>query len=126
MHQCAELLGFRLAGKQCDLSAIADTLRGCDALVVLKLDALLLHEIDKPFVISANFAGNCRRLGKLGAFGLRNVEDIDNTEANERGLWLVSLLNGFLGGLALGANHRGQNRNALLSLLRSEEHTSEL
>ena len=58
MHQCAELLGLRLAGKQSDLSAVADALCGCDTLVVLKLDALLLDEIDKPFVVGANLAGN--------------------------------------------------------------------
>jgi hypothetical protein len=82
-------------GKQCDLSAVADALRRCDA----------------------NLAGNRRRFGKLGAFGLCNIEDIDNAEANEHGLGLVSLLDGFLGWLALGADHRSQNRNALLTLL---------
>src|ERR1035438_54372 len=117
MRQCAEFLGFGLAGKQSDLSAIADTLRGCDALVVLKLNALLLHEIDKALVIGANFAGNRRRLGKLSAFGLCKVEDIDNAETDEHGLWLVGLVNGLLGGLTLGANHRSQNRNTLLPLL---------
>src|SRR5271169_3197652 len=117
MYQSAELLGLGLAGKQCDLSAVADALRRCDALVVLKLNALLLNEIDKAFVVGANFAGNCRRLGKVTAFGLCNIEDIDNAEANKHRPWLVGLLGGFPGRLALGAYHRSQNWNALLTLL---------
>ena len=58
MHQCGELLGLRLAGKQRDLSAVADALGGRDAFVVLKLDALLSNELDKPVAMAANFAGN--------------------------------------------------------------------
>jgi hypothetical protein len=48
-------------------------LRWCDALVVLKLDALLQHEIEQAVVVDANFAGHFCRFWKLCALGLRNV-----------------------------------------------------
>jgi len=62
-----------LTGDQCDLSAVADSLRGGDALVVLKLDALLLHKINEAVMVGANLTRNLGRFREICAFGLGNI-----------------------------------------------------
>ena len=116
MHQRGELLGVRLAGQQRDLSAAADTLGGRDALAVLKFDTLLCNELDKPVAMAANFARYRRRLGKLGSFGLRDVEHVHRAESDQLGRGPVATVGGLLVALALCPDHRGLNRDALLPL----------
>jgi hypothetical protein len=68
-------------------------------------------------VAGSHFAGDGRGFGKLGSLGLPDVEYVYDAEADEHGSWLVARLGRFLVALALGANHRGKNRDALLPLL---------
>jgi hypothetical protein len=48
-------------------------LRWRNALVVFKLDALLLYEVNEPVKMRPGFAGDCSRCGKIGSFCLRNI-----------------------------------------------------
>jgi len=68
-------------------------------------------------VVGSHFAGDGCRFGKLGSLGLRDVEDIYDAEAYEHGCWLVAWLGWLLVALSLAADHRSQNRDALLALL---------
>jgi hypothetical protein len=48
-------------------------LRWRNALVVFKLDALLLYEVDEPVKMRSGFAGDCGGCGKIGSISLCNI-----------------------------------------------------
>ena len=73
MYKRGELLGGLHPGKQRDLSAMRETLRGSNSLGEAKLDALRFHELKQTFAVSAHVAidfGQCR---EFLAFGLTDV-----------------------------------------------------
>jgi hypothetical protein len=83
MDKSAELLRWGLAGKQDNLASVADTQRRGDALFELKQDALRCDEIEQPFLPLSYIATDpARKLWKLQAFGLRDIEDVHGTEAD--------------------------------------------
>ena len=92
--------------------------RGGDALLELKLDALGDDEVDQAFAVLAYFALDALcEVGKLCAFGLAHIEDVDGTESDEYGLILLGdVLLGFAVLLLAGADHRGKDADALLPL----------
>src|SRR5665213_3198499 len=83
VNKGAELLGWRLAGKQNDLASVAHTQRRGNTLFELKQDALGCDEIEQTFhALSHITTDTARKLWKLQALSLRNIEDIYGTEAN--------------------------------------------
>jgi hypothetical protein len=73
MDQRGEFLGGLHPGQQRDLSAVRETLGGCNALGEAQLDVLPFHELEQPFAVSAHVAADFGEGGKFLAFGLRDV-----------------------------------------------------
>ncbi len=118
VNKGAELLGWFLAGKDGDAAAVAHAQGGGDGFLELKLDTLGDGEVDQPFAELANLSpGALGECGKLGPFGLRHVEHVDGAESDQYGLVLLGEVLVGLGVLLLaGADHRGKDADALLSL----------
>ena len=73
MHERGKLLGGLHPGKQRDLPAMRETLRGSNSLGETKLDALRFHELEQTFAVSAHVAIDFGQCGKFFAFGLADV-----------------------------------------------------
>ena len=74
MYQRGELLGLRLAGQECNPSAVANAKRRGYFLVVFEFDVLLVEECNQPFALVAHFAADAvLKLWKVCAFGLRVI-----------------------------------------------------
>ena len=93
MNQRGEFLRLRLTGQEGDSAAVADAKRGSNPLVEFERDVLRVQKGNQPFPVCADFAADLvLNLGKLGTFGLRNVEHVDGAEANQhrRGFRIVA------------------------------------
>jgi hypothetical protein len=78
-----EFLGRLHPGKQGDFPAVRQTFSGANLVGVAQFNALRFHELHQPFAIAADIALHFGQLGKLFAFGLRDVEDIHGAKAVE-------------------------------------------
>jgi hypothetical protein len=63
-----------------------ETLGGSNALGKAKLDALRFHELKQGFAVSADVAIDFGQRGKVFAFGLTDVENIQGSESLHFGL----------------------------------------
>src|SRR6202021_2548789 len=119
MHQRGELLGWLHPGKERDLPAMRETLRGRNSLGEVDLDALRFHELEQSFAVSAHIAVYFGQGGELLAFGLADIENIDGPESVQRPLTLRGcLFTRLVGRYILRASfsdHRGENENAFFS-----------
>src|ERR1700733_14079421 len=116
MHEGGKLLGWLHPCKQSDLPAIGETLRGSNSLGEAKLDALRFHELEQAFAVSAHvpvYFGEC---GKVFAFGLADIENINGAESVQRALTLrCCVFTRLVGRYILrgsSSDHRGENKNA--------------
>ena len=108
-----------LSGKNGNLAAVAHAKSGGDAVLELKLDTLRDGEVDEAFAVLAYVPlYPLGELRKLCTFGLRNVEHIGRAKADEDGCvdsCRVFAALGFGVFLLAGADHRGEDADALLS-----------
>src|SRR6202167_1243575 len=95
------------------------TFRGSNSLGEAKLDALRFHELEQPFAVSAHVAIDFGQCGKVFAFGLTDIENVDGPESVQRPLTLGGCVLTWLVGRyvfrASSSDHRGENENALFS-----------
>ena len=73
MHERGKFLGGLHPGKQRDLPAMRETLRGSNSLGEAQLDALRFHELEQAFAVSAHVAIDFGQCWKFFAFGLADV-----------------------------------------------------
>ena len=97
MHQRGKLLGLRLPGKNGDASAVAHAECGGNLLVVDKLNTFDFEEHSQTVDVLAGVAAYFVHGRQVHAVGLRDVEGIDVTEAQQHTLVL-------LGDVLLGLN----------------------
>src|ERR1700692_454992 len=95
------------------------TFRGSNSLGETDLDALRFHEFEQAFAVSAHVAIDFGQRGKVLAFGLADIENVDGPETVQRPLTLrCCVLTGLVGRYILRASssdHRGENANAFFS-----------
>ena len=73
MHERGKLLGWLHPGKQRDLPAMRETLRGGNSLGETKLDTLRFDELKQTFAVSAHVAIDFGQCWEFLAFGLTDV-----------------------------------------------------
>src|SRR5260370_22884188 len=88
MHERRELLGWLHPGKQLNLAAIRETFCGSDSFGETNLDALRFNELKQTFTVSAHVAIDFGQRGKVFAFGLADIENVDGPESVQRPLTL--------------------------------------
>src|ERR1700693_3235505 len=119
MHKRGKLLGWLHSREQRDLAAMRETLRGSNALGKAKLDALRFHELKQTFAVSAHVAIDFGQRGKVFAFGLADIENVDGPETVQRPLTLGCCVLTRLGGRdilgASSSDHRGEDEDAFFS-----------
>src|SRR5580692_2508803 len=119
MDKRRELLGWLHPGKQLDLAAIRETFCGSNSLGEAKLDALGFHKLEQTFAVSGHVAIDFGQRGKVFAFGLTDIENVDGPEPVQRPLTLrCCVLTRLVGRYILHASssdHRGENENAFFS-----------
>src|SRR5580658_8111140 len=119
MDKRGELLGWLHSREQGDLPAIRETLRRTNSFGETKLDALRFHELKQAFAVSAHVAIDLGQCGKVFAFGLADIENIDGPESVQRPMTLsCRVFTRFVGRNVLRApssDHRGENENAFFS-----------
>src|ERR1700722_15224185 len=95
------------------------TLRGSNSLGEANLDALRFHEVEQSFAVSAHIAIDFGQWGKVFAFGLADIENIDGPESVQCPLTICCcVFTRLLGRYILRASssdHRGKNENAFFS-----------
>ena len=103
-----------MARKQSDLASVAHAKGGGDALFELQRDALSNDKIHKAVAVLSGAARDALgELGKLFAFGLAHIEDINGAESNQNGLiFSADVLLGFLILLTSNPDHGRENANA--------------
>src|SRR5580704_2520611 len=96
-----------------------ETFRGSNSFGETKLDALRFHELKQTFAVSAHVAVDFGQCGKVFAFGLTDIENIDGPESVQRPPSLrccvVTRLVGRYILCASSSDHRGENENAFFS-----------
>src|SRR5579863_6119622 len=119
MHKRGEFLGWLHPRKQFDLAAIRETLCGSNFLGETNLDALRFNELKQTFAVSAHVAIDFGQRGKVFAFGLADIENVDGPETVQRPLTLCCcVLTRLVGRYILRASssdHRGENENPSFS-----------
>src|SRR5579864_7232107 len=119
MHESGELLGWLHPGKQLDLAAIRETFCGSNFFRETNLDALRFDELKQAFAVSAHVAVYFGQRGKVFAFGLADIENVDGPETVQRPLTLCGCVLARLVGRyilrASSSDHRGENENPFFS-----------
>src|SRR5208282_4305007 len=119
MDKRRKLLGGLHPGKQRDLAAIRETLRGSNSLGKVNLDTLRFDELEQAFAVSAHVAVDFGQCGEFFAFGLADIENVDGPESVQRSLTLRCCVFTRLVGRyilrASSSDHRGENENAFFS-----------
>src|ERR1700733_8170330 len=88
MDERRKLLGWLHPGKQRYLSAMRETFCGSNSLGETDLDALRFDELKQTFAVSAHVPVDFRQRGKVFAFGLTDVENVDGPESVQSPLTL--------------------------------------